>query len=147
MATRNVIIPSSKVPMVDAQGLVDPVWLRFLSDLHERTGGGADDKVETGAGAASDATAALAAAAAAQSTADGAVVDAAAAQSTADTVTTDFDRLDDPAFSVALDGNIGFYGTTPISIPTVTGATGGNVALQNLLTQLDALGLIIDSTT
>jgi hypothetical protein len=42
---------------------------------------------------------------------------------------------------------VGFYGTAPIAKPTVTGATGGNAALQSLLTQLAALGLITNSTT
>jgi hypothetical protein len=44
-------------------------------------------------------------------------------------------------------GSVGFYGTTPISKPTITGSRGGNAALANLLTQLAALGLITDSTT
>ncbi len=42
---------------------------------------------------------------------------------------------------------IGFYGTTPIGKPTVTGAKGGNAALASLLTQLASLGLITDSST
>lgn len=42
---------------------------------------------------------------------------------------------------------IGFYNTTPITKPTVTGAKGGNVALTNLLTALANLGLLTDSTT
>ena len=42
---------------------------------------------------------------------------------------------------------IGFYGNTPIEQPTVSGSTSGNVALQNLLSALDALGLIDDNTT
>ncbi len=41
---------------------------------------------------------------------------------------------------------IGFYGTTPITRQTVTGATV-NDALNSLLTALDSLGLITDSTT
>lgn len=44
-------------------------------------------------------------------------------------------------------GTVGFYGTTPIAKPTITGARGGNAALASLLTQLAALGLIIDNTT
>jgi hypothetical protein len=43
--------------------------------------------------------------------------------------------------------NLGFYSTTPIAKPTVTGAKGGNVALASLLTALVNLGLIIDNTT
>jgi len=42
---------------------------------------------------------------------------------------------------------IGFYGTTPVAKPTITGAKGGNAALTSLLAQLAALGLITDSTT
>ena len=42
---------------------------------------------------------------------------------------------------------LGFYGTTPVVKPTVTGAKGGNAALTSLLSQLATLGLITDSTT
>jgi hypothetical protein len=42
---------------------------------------------------------------------------------------------------------IGFFGTTPVAKPTVTGSRGGNAALASLLTQLAAMGLIVDSTT
>lgn len=42
---------------------------------------------------------------------------------------------------------LGFYGTSPIAKPSVTGSRGGNAALASLLTQLAALGLITDSTT
>lgn len=42
---------------------------------------------------------------------------------------------------------IGFYGASPVSKPTVTGSRGGNAALQSLLTQLATLGLITDSTS
>lgn len=41
----------------------------------------------------------------------------------------------------------GFFGTTPIAKPTVSGAKGGNVALSSLVTQLANLGLIIDGTS
>lgn len=51
------------------------------------------------------------------------------------------------AASLKVSGNAGFYGTTPISKPTITGAKAGNTALASLLTQLAALGLITDSTT
>lgn len=44
-------------------------------------------------------------------------------------------------------GNLGFYGTAPVAKPTVTGSRLNNVALQNLLTALAQLGLIVDSTT
>lgn len=43
--------------------------------------------------------------------------------------------------------SLGFYGTTPITKITVSGAKGGNVALANLLTALVNLGLIADTTT
>jgi len=42
---------------------------------------------------------------------------------------------------------LGFYGTTAISKPTVTGSRGGNAALADLLTELANLGLITDSST
>ena len=41
----------------------------------------------------------------------------------------------------------GFNGTAPTAKPTVTGSRGGNVALQSLLTALNSMGLITDSTT
>lgn len=44
-------------------------------------------------------------------------------------------------------GAIGFYNTNPIAKPTITGSRGGNAALTSLLTQLNALGLVTDSTT
>lgn len=42
---------------------------------------------------------------------------------------------------------LGFYNSVPVSKPTVTGSRGGNVALADLLTELENLGLITDSTT
>lgn len=42
---------------------------------------------------------------------------------------------------------LGFYGTTPVAKPTVTGAKGGSAALTSLCAQLAALGLIVDTTT
>ena len=42
---------------------------------------------------------------------------------------------------------IGFYGTTPVAKPTVTGSRATGAALVSLLTQLASLGLITDSTT
>lgn len=44
-------------------------------------------------------------------------------------------------------GVLGFNNTAAIAKPTVTGATGGNAALQNLLTALASYGLITNSTT
>jgi hypothetical protein len=41
----------------------------------------------------------------------------------------------------------GFYNTTPISKPTVTGSRGGNAAVASLLTGLAALGLVTDSSS
>jgi hypothetical protein len=49
-----------------------------------------------------------------------------------------------------LDGTgnqVGFFGATPASKPTVTGSRGGNAALASLLTALATLGLITDGTT
>lgn len=49
-----------------------------------------------------------------------------------------------------LDGTanqIGFFGATPVSKPTVTGSRGGNAALASLLTALASEGLITDGTS
>lgn len=43
--------------------------------------------------------------------------------------------------------NVGFYGNSAGPIRTVTGAKGGNAALTSLCAQLEAAGLIVDSTT
>ncbi len=42
--------------------------------------------------------------------------------------------------------NIGFYAATPIAKQTVTGSRAGNSALTSLLSRLNSLGLITDST-
>lgn len=42
---------------------------------------------------------------------------------------------------------IGFWNATPVIQQDVSGSTGGNVALQNLISALATLGLITDSTT
>ena len=42
---------------------------------------------------------------------------------------------------------VGFYSTTAISKPTVTGSKGGNAALTSLMTALANLGLVTNSTT
>jgi len=42
---------------------------------------------------------------------------------------------------------ISFYGATPVAKQTVTGSAGANTALINLLAALEALGLIVDSST
>ena len=49
--------------------------------------------------------------------------------------------------ALSAQGNVGFYGATPASKPTVTGSRGGNAALASLLTKLASLGLITDGTT
>jgi len=49
-----------------------------------------------------------------------------------------------------LDGaanQVGFYGASPASKPTITGSRGGNAALASLITALATLGLITDNTT
>lgn len=43
--------------------------------------------------------------------------------------------------------SIGFFGNTPVTRPGIGGSRGGNVALANLLTALQNLGLIFDSTS
>ncbi len=45
------------------------------------------------------------------------------------------------------EDKLAFHGHTPVAHQTVSGSTAGNVALQNLLAALDALGLINDTTT
>src|ERR1700741_3439712 len=42
---------------------------------------------------------------------------------------------------------VGFYGASPASKPTITGSRGGNAALASLITALATLGLITDNTT
>lgn len=42
---------------------------------------------------------------------------------------------------------LGFYGVDPKIRQTVTGSTGGNAALQDLLAKLDNFGILIDATT
>jgi hypothetical protein len=49
---------------------------------------------------------------------------------------------DDPVVN-----QIGFYQTTPVDKPTVTGSRASGAALQDLLTKLASLGLITDSTS
>ena len=46
------------------------------------------------------------------------------------------------------NGNaVGFYGAKPISRPRITGSRSDGTALANLLTKLEAMGLIVDNTT
>ncbi len=51
------------------------------------------------------------------------------------------------AAALKVAGNVGFYNTSPVAKPVITGSRGGNVALTNLLTKLAAMGLITNSTT
>ena len=48
---------------------------------------------------------------------------------------------------VQINSDVGFFGTTPVAQPTITGSRGGNAALASLLTALADYGLIIDSST
>jgi hypothetical protein len=45
------------------------------------------------------------------------------------------------------DSYLAFFGAGGYKQPTITGSRGGNAALANLLTALENLGLIVDSTT
>ena len=45
-------MPGPRTPLVGRDGRLDPTWYRFMVDLHERTGGAAEDKVEEAAMAA-----------------------------------------------------------------------------------------------
>lgn len=65
-------MPGHRTPFVDKHGRVSAVWYRFLFDLHERTGGGATDKV---AATETAAEAAQAAADTAQAAADSLEID------------------------------------------------------------------------
>ncbi len=49
------------------------------------------------------------------------------------------------AFQASAD--LGFFGATPVGQPTVSGSRAGNAALADLLTELDTMGLINDTTT
>lgn len=49
---------------------------------------------------------------------------------------------------IAHSGDLGFFGTAPVSGPVaVAGSRGANAALASLLTALASLGLIVDNTT
>lgn len=43
-------------------------------------------------------------------------------------------------------GQLGFHSSTPVTQQTITGGSGGVPALINLLTALDAMGIIVDGT-
>lgn len=49
-------------------------------------------------------------------------------------------------FLVSAEGGPGFYGATPVAKPEVTGSRSDGTALASLLTALETLGLITDST-
>jgi hypothetical protein len=49
-------------------------------------------------------------------------------------------------FEVDGAGNIGFFGAAPVGLPTVSGSTESNAALESLLTALADLGLIQNLT-
>lgn len=88
MAERKAILPSQRQPFIGSDNRINTTWYRFLVDLHERTGGGATDKVEVSAGAAEGAQASADAAAA---SATAAQIAADEAQLTADSVENKFD--------------------------------------------------------
>ncbi len=50
-------------------------------------------------------------------------------------------------FRTSADTKLGFYGTTGIVKPSVSGSRGGNAALASLISALAALGLVTDSTS
>lgn len=60
---------------------------------------------------------------------------------------SDTAALSEFSSSVKIHGNVGFYNTTPVAKQTITGAKGGNAALASLLTALQSIGLITDTTT
>lgn len=51
------------------------------------------------------------------------------------------------ASGTMVNGNVGFFATTPQAKKTVTGSRGGNAALASLLTALASYGLIVDGST
>jgi hypothetical protein len=53
----------------------------------------------------------------------------------------------DVVLTIEQSNKLGFFNTTPVSKPTVSGSRGGNAALASLLTALSNLGLITNSTT
>ena len=58
--------------------------------------------------------------------------------------------LEDQSANVKLSWNatgLGFFTSTPVAKPTVTGSKGANAALGSLMTALSGLGLVTDSTT
>ncbi len=60
---------------------------------------------------------------------------------TVDTVITNTTKM-----TIGPNG-IGFYATSPVAKPTVTGSKGANAALTSLLTALNTLGLLTDSSS
>lgn len=61
---------------------------------------------------------------------------------------TKFDSVSDRYSPITgASQKIGFFGTSKIAKPTVTGSRGSNVALTSLLTALSNLGLLTDSSS
>lgn len=56
-------------------------------------------------------------------------------------------KLLDLECALKVNGNLGFFNTTPVAKPTVTGSRSDGTALASLITALASLGLITDSTT
>ena len=46
-----------------------------------------------------------------------------------------------------LGNKVGFYGATPVTKATITGCRSDGTALQNLLNQLQSMGLVTNNTT
>ena len=58
-----------------------------------------------------------------------------------------FTNAGDISLMASASDAIGFHGATPVAQQTVTGSIAGNLALPSLLSALDTLGLINDTTT
>lgn len=56
-------------------------------------------------------------------------------------------ELDGNVILAGASDQVGFYGSSGIIKPTITGSRGGNAALASLLTELEGMGLITDSST
>jgi len=71
----------------------------------------------------------------------------------ADSTTTSIKRFDNPknpdgtTLGQTSADPISFHGATPVAQQTVTGSRGGNAALASLLTALETLGIIVDSSS
>lgn len=85
-------MPGARTKWATSEGAVHPVWLNFLRDLHERTGGNSNDLID---GSSTLAEVALAAAQAAQSTANDATLLAFSAQEDAEEVESALQKDDE----------------------------------------------------